>query len=287
MRLGDRESENVEDRRGLPPGVAGGGIGIIGAIAILAIGLFLGVDPGVLLQLIADNESPPATYSTTQPRGNSTGDDGLKHFVSLVLADTEDTWNDIFHRLGRSYEEPKLVLFSGATQSACGFAQSAVGPFYCPGDRKVYLDLGFFRELQTRYQAKGDFAEAYVIAHEVGHHVQNLLGITDRVDALRARADSVQANALSVRLELQADCLAGVWANQANAARKILESGDVEQGLAAASAVGDDRLQMRSRGYVVPESFTHGSSAQRVRWFKRGLGSGSLKQCDTFSTAQL
>lgn len=285
MRLGDRESDNVDDRRGLSPGLAGGGIGVIGAIAILAIGLFFGVDPGVLLQIIAGNESPSASYAP--PPGTSAGNDDLKRFVSLVLADTEDTWHDVFRRLGRDYQEPKLVLFSGATPSACGFAQSAVGPFYCPGDRKVYLDLGFFRDLQTRYQAKGEFAEAYVIAHEVGHHVQNLLGIIDRVDALRARSDKPQANALSVRLELQADCLAGVWANQANAVRKILEAGDVEQGLAAASAVGDDRLQMRSRGYVVPESFTHGSSAQRVRWFKRGLDTGSLRQCDTFSAAQL
>jgi predicted metalloprotease len=286
MRLGDRESGNVEDRRGLSPGVAGGGIGLIGAIAILVIGLFFGVDPGVLLQIIAGNEPQTASYPTPPP-GQAAGDDDLKRFVSLVLAETEDTWHDLFRRLGRSYEEPKLVLFSGATPSACGFAQSAVGPFYCPGDRKVYLDMSFFRELQTRYRATGEFAQAYVIAHEVGHHVQNLLGILDRVDALRARSDKIQANALSVRLELQADCLAGVWANQANEARHILEAGDVEQGLAAASAVGDDRMQMRSRGYVVPENFTHGSSAQRVRWFKRGLDTGSLRQCDTFAAAQL
>ncbi len=290
MRLGDeRESDNIEDRRGaggfgVSPGIAGGGLG---AIAIVVIGLFLGVDPSVLLQLIAGNEPPSPSQSYAPPRQAPRGDDDLKHFVSVILAETEDTWQAVFQRLGRSYQDPKLVLFTGATQSACGFAQAAVGPFYCPGDRRVYLDLSFFRDLKTRFHAPGDFAEAYVVAHEVGHHVQNLLGIMERVDAARAHSSAAESNALSVRLELQADCFAGVWANQANGARHILEPGDIEQGLNAASAVGDDRLQMQARGYVVPESFTHGSSAQRVRWFKRGLDSGDLRQCDTFKARQL
>ena len=205
----------------------------------------------------------------------------------MVLADTEDTWGELFKAGGRTYVDPKLVLFSGAVQSACGFAQAAVGPFYCPADQKVYIDLSFYRDLRDRFHAPGDFAEAYVIAHEVGHHVQNLLGISDKVHAAQERGSEAQANALSVRLELQADCLAGVWAYHANRARHILEAGDVEEGLNAASQIGDDRMQMRARGYVSPESFTHGSSEQRVRWFKRGLESGSTKSCDTFAVAQL
>lgn len=284
MRFGDeRESENIEDRRGfgVSTGMAGGGIGVV---ALVVIGLFLGVDPSTLLQLVSGGQETPSQPSPSErQQPSSDGDDDLKRFVSVVLAETEDTWNEVFHRLGRTYENPKLVLFTESTPSACGSAQSAVGPFYCPGDRKVYLDLGFFRELQTRFAAPGEFAEAYVVAHEVGHHVQNLLGITNRVDALRARDNTEELNALSVRVELQADCLAGVWANQANQARHILEAGDIKDGLTAASAVGDDRLQMQARGYVVPESFTHGSSAQRVRWFKRGLEGGDLKQCDTFT----
>ena len=296
MRLGDeRESVNVEDRRdggggfGFSPGIAGSGIG---AVAIVVIGLLLGVDPGTLLQLVAGNgpaETTPASRPAQQPQPQqrAAADDPLKRFVGQVLAETEDTWHAVFRQLGRSYEDPHLVLYSGATQSACGFAQAAVGPFYCPGDHKVYLDLAFFRDMQRKLGAPGDFARAYVIAHEVGHHVQTLLGITARVDASRRNADRATSNALSVRLELQADCLAGVWAHQADGARHILEPGDIEQGLNAASAVGDDRLQQRARGYVVPESFTHGSSAQRVRWFKRGFDSGKLQQCDTFNAAQL
>jgi predicted metalloprotease len=296
MRLGDeRESVNVEDRRdggggfGFSPGIAGSGIG---AVAIVVIGLLLGVDPGTLLQLVAGNgpaETTPASRPAQQPQPQqrAAADDPLKRFVGQVLAETEDTWRGVFRQLGRSYEDPHLVLYSGATQSACGFAQAAVGPFYCPGDHKVYLDLAFFRDMQRKLGAPGDFARAYVIAHEVGHHVQTLLGITARADASRRNADRATSNALSVRLELQADCLAGVWAHQADGARHILEPGDIEQGLNAASAVGDDRLQQRARGYVVPESFTHGSSAQRVRWFKRGFDSGKLQQCDTFNAAQL
>jgi predicted metalloprotease len=283
MRLGDeRESDNVEDRRGfgISPGIAGGGIG---TVAIVVIGLLLGVNPLTLLQFVASEPQRPQAVSQPRPAGQ----DPQRHFVAVVLADTEDVWRDIFQRMNRRYEDPKLVLFSGATQSACGHAEAAVGPFYCPGDHKLYLDLSFFHDMQTRLGAPGEFAEAYVIAHEVGHHVQTLLGIMERVDAQRSRADRAQANALSVRVELQADCFAGVWANQANRTKQILEQGDVEQGLNAASAVGDDRLQMRARGYVVPESFTHGSSAQRVRWFRRGLDSGDLRQCDTFAAPRL
>jgi len=292
MRFGDeRESENIEDRRGFPisrGGLAGGGIG---AIVIVVVGLLLGVDPSTLLQLVAGGGgggNPAPVSGTSRPTGPRPDDD-LKHFVSVVLADTEDTWQAAFQRMGRRYEDPHLVLFSGATDSACGYAQAAVGPFYCPGDHKVYLDLAFFHDLSDKFGAPGDFAQAYVVAHEVGHHVQTLLGITSKVDAMRQQAggDRAQANALSVRLELQADCFAGVWANQANRSRQILETGDVDEGLRAASAVGDDRLQMRGRGYVVPESFTHGSSAQRVRWFKRGLTGGEIGQCDTFNANEL
>jgi predicted metalloprotease len=283
MRLGDeRESDNVEDRRGfgISPGIAGGGIG---TVAIVVIGLLLGVNPLTLLQFVTSEPQRPQAVSQPRPAGQ----DPQRHFVAVVLADTEDVWRDVFQRMNRRYEDPKLVLFSGATQSACGHAEAAVGPFYCPGDHRLYLDLSFFHDMQTRLGAPGEFAEAYVIAHEVGHHVQTLLGIMERVDAQRSRADRAQGNALSVRVELQADCFAGVWANQANRTKQILEQGDVEQGLNAASAVGDDRLQMRARGYVVPESFTHGSSAQRVRWFRRGLDSGDLRQCDTFAAPRL
>jgi predicted metalloprotease len=282
---GERESENVEDRRGFgaPVGIAGGGIGVI---AVVLIGLFFGVDPSVLLQLIGGNGPSQSDAPQPSQRG-ARPDDDLKRFVSVVLAETEDTWRDVFRGMGRSYEDPKLVLYSGAVGSACGTAQAAVGPFYCPGDRRVYLDLGFFRELETRFNAPGDFAEAYVVAHEVGHHVQNLLGITERVARARAQGGDRGENGASVRLELQADCFAGVWANQANRTRHILEPGDVEEGLNAASAVGDDRLQMQARGYVVPESFTHGSSAKRVRWFKRGLDKGEVRDCDTFGADRL
>lgn len=205
----------------------------------------------------------------------------------MVLADTEETWGQIFSAAGRSYEQPALVLFSGAVESACGFAQAAVGPFYCPADHKVYIDLSFYQELQSRFGAPGDFAQAYVVAHEVGHHVQTLLGIAEKNMAARQRTSETAANALSVRQELQADCFAGIWAHNADRLRQLLEQGDIEEGLNAASAIGDDRLQKQSRGTVSPESFTHGSSEQRVRWFKRGYESGSVPSCDTFGTNSL
>ena len=211
----------------------------------------------------------------------------LRQFISVVLADTEDTWGAIFNSAGRTYEQPGLVLFSGAVESACGFAQAAVGPFYCPGDRQVYIDLSFYQELQSRFGAPGDFAQAYVISHEVGHHVQTLLGISERTMAARQRASEAEANALSVRQELQADCFAGIWAHNADRSRQLLESGDIEEGLNAAAAIGDDRLHKQSRGYVSPESFTHGSSQQRVSWFKRGFESGSVDSCDTFAARSL
>lgn len=276
-----RESDNVEDRRGLRagPAIAGGGIG---TVAIVLIAMFFGVDPTMLLQSMGSGGASSQQTAAIPP-----GQEEARKFVSVVLADTEDTWNALFRQAGRNYQDPKLVLFNGAVQSACGYAQSAVGPFYCPADYKVYLDLDFFNEMKNRFRAPGDFAQAYVVAHEIGHHVQNLLGISSKVQALRQRADSATANELSVRLELQADCYAGVWAYHANQARQILEAGDVEAALNAASAIGDDRLQMQARGYVAPDSFTHGSSAQRVRWFKQGLSTGDLKRCDTFSTTQL
>jgi len=296
-----RRSDNIEDQRGaggdagypggmrlpgrigIPGGRAGAGMGGLGLVALVVIALLLGVDPSQLLQGNLGDDSPG--YAPRAPTSSEQAD--LKDFVSAVLADTEDTWSQQFRTLGLTYQDPKLVLFSGAVDSACGFAQSAMGPFYCPPDRKVYLDLSFFQELEDRFQAPGDFAGAYVIAHEVGHHVQNLLGIMDKVDALRRRASETEANALSVRLELQADCLAGVWAVNADRARHILEAGDIEEGLQAAAAVGDDRLQRQSQGYVVPDSFTHGSSEQRVRWFKRGFDSGRIDACDTFNAGRL
>ncbi len=276
-----RRSDNIEDRRGIgvPLGVAGGGIG---TVILVIVALFFGVDPSVVLQGDPGNQTAPATGPAP-----SKADDELRNFVSVVLADTEDVWADLFRRSNREYRDPKLVLFTRAVDSACGFAQAAVGPFYCPADHKVYLDLSFFRDLRDRFGAPGDFAQAYVIAHEVGHHVQSLLGISERIHAARARASEREANALSVRLELQADCLAGIWAHHAQRARQILEAGDVEEALNAATAIGDDRLQQRSRGYVAPDSFTHGSGAQRVTWFRRGLGSGKLEQCNTFAAAQL
>jgi uncharacterized protein len=276
-----RESDNVEDRRGLRPAstLAGGGIG---TVVILLVAWYFGIDPSMLLQ-----GGSPSGVQSQQPVPVSPADDESRRFVSVVLADTEDTWRDLFRRMGSAYRDPKLVLFSGAVQSACGFAQAAVGPFYCPADQKVYIDLGFFQELKSRFQAPGDFAQAYVIAHEIGHHVQNLLGISDQIESLRAHSSKAEANAMSVRLELQADCFAGVWAFHANKSRQILEAGDVEAALNAATAIGDDRLQMQSKGYVAPDSFTHGSSAQRVRWFKRGIASGDLRQCDTFNTQPL
>ena len=271
-----RRSRNVEDRRGMGrPIAAGGGIG---TIVLLLIALYFGFDPSVVLQGDPSLTAPPAE---TEPPGASR--DELRDFVSVVLADTEDTWRVLFRRMNREYRDPTLVLFTGAVQSACGMAGSAVGPFYCPADEKLYLDLGFFRALRDRFQAPGDFAQAYVIAHEVGHHVQTLLGISEQVRDAQRRADRAEANALSVRQELQADCLAGVWAHHAERTRQILEPGDVEEALNAAAAIGDDQLQRQAQGRVTPDSFTHGTSTQRVRWFKTGFTSGELRRCDTFA----
>ncbi len=281
-----RESDNIEDRRGMgiPRGAKIGGVGGLGLLAIVLIGMFFGIDPTVLLQSVPQTQSPPA--SVERGRSPAINDDQRK-FVAVVLAETEDVWRGVFQRGGRTYQAPKLVLFSGAVESACGMAGSATGPFYCPSDHKVYLDLSFFEDMRTRFGASGDFAQAYVIAHEVGHHVQTLLGISRKVQELQSRASPAERNRLSVRMELQADCFAGVWAHQAHKSRQILETGDIEEGLNAASAIGDDRIMKRTQGHVVPDAFTHGSSAQRVRWFKRGLESGSLQACDTFGTDRL
>ena len=287
MRLGDeRESGNIEDRRGsggrggLPIGVAGGGLG---TIALVLVALFFGVDPSVILSGGGGGQ-PDAPVARQEGSGPSeVADDGQRRFVAQVLATTEDVWTEAFRRGGNTYQPPNLVLFSGTTQSGCGTAQTATGPFYCPLDQKVYLDTAFFREMERRLGAPGDFARAYVIAHEVGHHVQNQIGVLRRVDAERRGMGEAESNALQVRVELQADCFAGVWANRTQQMRQVLEQGDIEEGLNAAAAVGDDRLQRRSRGVVVPESFTHGSSAQRVQWFRRGLEAGDPRACDTFA----
>jgi predicted metalloprotease len=284
-----RRSDNIEDRRGgtVPRGVRVGGMGGLGILVLALVAMFLGVDPRVLFQEGPTVDSPYVSVPPGQgPGGPITGSDELRDFVAVVLGDTEDTWQEVFARAGGTYEPPTLVLFSGAVESACGFAQSATGPFYCPLDRKVYLDLSFFEELETRFGAPGDFAQAYVIAHEVGHHVQNLVGITQQTHALRARLSPAEANELSVRVELQADCFAGVWAHLAQRARNLLDAADIEEGLRATSALGDDRIQRRAQGYVVPESFTHGSAAQRARWFRQGLAHGDLQQCDTFRVDQ-
>ena len=278
---GRRESDNVEDARGSGGGgriVLGGGIG---TVILVVLYLLLGGDPQALFDSQQAQLPQTAQYDSQAPR------DEASKFVAVVLADTEDAWNEIFRQMGREYEEPKLLLFTDMIQSGCGFASGATGPFYCPQDRRVYIDLGFFRELQQRLGAGGDFAEAYVIAHEVGHHVQNLLGITDRVQATRRRVSEAEYNRLSVRLELQADFLAGVWARYTDRVKRVVEAGDIEEAMRAANAVGDDRLQNRSRGYVVPDSFTHGTSEQRVRWFRRGYETGELSQGDTFTARDL
>lgn len=280
-----RRSDNVEDRRGMTsrPAFVGGGLG---TIVLVLIALYFGVDPSFLLQ-----NAPVGVEQPAPPPGGVDGTTGATDpaadFVSVVLADTEDTWSALFAESGQQYEVPKLVLFSGSVQSACGNAQAAMGPFYCPADLKVYIDLSFYRDLQERFKAPGDFAQAYVVAHEIGHHVQNLLGLSDKVQQARQQATEEEGNALSVRLELQADCLAGIWAHRADRTRQILEAGDVEEALTAASAIGDDRLQQQSRGYVTPDSFTHGSAQQRVRWFKRGLDAGQFGACDTFAAQDL
>jgi predicted metalloprotease len=284
-----RRSQNIEDRRGMPGGMGGvargGGIGGLGLIALLLLSWAFGIDPTLLLQDLSQGSSTSVPDQRVPSGARAPESDERTAFVSAVLGDTEDTWHALFKQMGRTYREPTLVLFSGAAQSACGFAEAAVGPFYCPGDQKVYLDLSFFDELHDRFGASGDFAQAYVIAHEVGHHVQNLLGVADQVQGVRQRAGEREANALSVMMELQADCFAGVWGYHADKNRHLLEAGDIEEGLNAAAAIGDDRLQRQAQGYVVPESFTHGSSAQRVRWFQQGLDSGDPGRCDTFNAA--
>jgi uncharacterized protein len=275
-----RQSNNVEDRRGLPVsrGVAIGGGGGCGLLALILLALAFGVDPTQLLQ----NVPSGSVESPVRAPGPAQAEDEQSAFVSAVLADTEDTWHALLDAAGVSYVEPKLVLYSDYVESACGLGQAAMGPFYCPGDQKVYLDLAFFADMRARFHAPGDFAQAYVIAHEVGHHVQNLLGTMDEVERLRGQLSRRDNNTVSVRLELQADCFAGIWAHHAQRVRRILEPGDIEEALGAASAVGDDRIQRQTQGRVVPDSFTHGSSAQRVHWFRRGFATGELAQCNTF-----
>ncbi len=277
---GRRQSANVQDRRGVSPrGTAVGGIGVL-IFAVVAI--FLGADPGTVLSLL--DQGGQMSLDTTGGAPRSPAEDELAEMVSVVLADTEDVWNDL---LDGRYQEPSLVLFSGEVQSACGRAGASVGPFYCPADRQIYIDLSFYEDLKNRHGAPGDFAQAYVIAHEVGHHIQNLMGTSDKVHQARGRLSEAEYNQLSVRLELQADFYAGVWAHHAQRMKNILESGDVEEALNAASAIGDDRLQKQAQGYVVPESFTHGTSEQRVRWFRKGFETGDINQGDTFNAARL
>jgi predicted metalloprotease len=326
---GQRESENVEDRRdegggfGFPfpgggvrfpsgggSGGRGGGLGIVGILIILGLMLFFGVDPSVIVQgpgggggggqptsfpdirlpqsrPDASNFPIPGQQGPQIERPQTASEDDLKRFVSVVLGTTEDVWQETLARYGRRYDDPTLVLFSGGVRSACGLGMAQMGPFYCPIDGKVYIDLDFYRELRDRFRAPGDFAQAYVIAHEIGHHVQNLLGIAEQVESLKQRMGQREANALQVRMELQADCFAGIWANRAAETKDIIEPGDIEEALNAASAIGDDRIQRQTQGYVVPDAFTHGSSEQRVSWFKRGYQSGQLEACDTFNSDEL
>lgn len=285
---GRRQSENVEDRRGqgagrFPGGRAGMGGGV-GLIAVVVIALLFGVDPTQLLSGLQDTtvQGPSGAPYEETPEEAKRSD-----FVRVVLADTEDVWTNVFAQAGQTYQLPTLVLFRGQVQSACGYAQSAVGPFYCPTDQKVYLDLSFYDDMAGKLGAQGDFAFAYVVAHEIGHHVQTLLGTSRKVQAARARASEAEGNELSVRQELQADCFAGVWAHHTEKQKQVLEAGDIEEAMNAAAAVGDDRLQKRGQGYVVPESFTHGTSEQRARWFNTGLKSGDPNQCDTFGATTL
>lgn len=311
---GGRRSDNVEDRRGegggrgfpfpgrgsggfrFPAGgrrlpVRGGGVSGLGLIILIILFFAFGGDLGGLLSQAPVSDAPRSDCGSRQVQvpgapARPAGDD-LASFISVVLADTEDTWHALFKGFGSTYEEPRLVLFSDAVRSTCGFAQVAMGPFYCPLDRKIYIDLSFYNDLKTRFRAPGDFAQAYVIAHEVGHHVQTLLGISQRVRAAQARGAKADANAIQVRMELQADCFAGLWAFHAERARNILEAGDIAEAVAVAGAIGDDRLQKQSQGYVVPDAFTHGASAQRVRWFKRGFAAGNMRDCDTFNADPL
>jgi uncharacterized protein len=280
---GERESSNVEDRRGMSGGgriAIGGGIG---TLIIIIIAVLLGADPQ---QFLRDMPTDAPAPSSQGPRNTNPQEEELKQFVSVVLGKTEDVWQDIFQQNGKTYREPTLVLFTGQVESACGLGSAASGPFYCPGDQKVYIDLSFYEELRRRFSAPGDFAQAYVIAHEIGHHVQKLLGISDRVDAMQRQMSELDANRLSVRLELQADFFAGVWARHVQK-QGLLEQGDIEEALQAASAIGDDTIQRQSAGYVVPDSFTHGTSEQRLRWFRKGFDTGDLKQGDTFSATSL
>jgi predicted metalloprotease len=279
---GRRRSGNIEDRRGSRPLRTGVGLSL-GGVLVLVVLSFMGVDVRPLLGLAVQTESQaPGSSAPEEPYQESPQEARLRELTAVVLADTEDAWHSILPRYGVQYVEPTVVLFSGAVDSACGAAESAMGPFYCPSDQKVYIDLSFYEELSSRFGAPGDFAQAYVIAHEVGHHVQNLLGTSEKVHAAEQRSSGKDANALSVRLELQADCYAGVWANNASQSRQLLEAGDLEEALGAASAIGDDRLQRETQGRVVPDSFTHGTSAQRVAWFRRGFEQGTLEACDTF-----
>ncbi len=282
---GERESGNVEDRRGVSRG--GLALGGAGTLIVVVIALLMGADPRAVLQQLegqtVPTEQAPATGGTAQPQAN----DEAKAFVSTVLGSTEDVWTARFQQMGREYEQPTLVLFTDATESACGMAGSAMGPFYCPSDQKVYIDLGFYDELKQRFGVTGDFAQAYVIAHEIGHHVQKQLGISDKVIAAQERSSKTQANALSVRLELQADFFAGVWAHDAQEMRHVLESGDIDEALNAAHAIGDDRLQMQAQGRIVPDSFTHGTSEQRALWFRLGYETGDLSKGDTFNADPL
>ncbi len=276
---GRRESENIEDRRMLTPRRAA--VGGVGVIILALITFLLGGDPQALLNQIQQQNNPQAGAEEGKAVLDPAQEE-LKHFVAVVLADTEDVWREQFRKMGKTYKEPRLVLFSRRVESACGLADAAVGPFYCPGDQMVYLDLSFFEELKNRFHAPGEFAQAYVVAHEIGHHVQNLLGISDKVHARRASLSKAEYNQLSVRLELQADFLAGFWAYHAQKMKHILDPGDLEAALRAANAIGDDRLQKQARGYVVPDSFTHGTSAQRIRWFRRGFETGDFSKGDTF-----
>lgn len=288
MRLdNERESDNIEDRRGMSTGGRGLVGGGIGTIVLALVAMYFGVDPSIVLNQAGNLGGASATADSPAQVRTSPQEEQTKQMLSKILANTEDTWGKLFSESGKQYENPKLVLFSGQVQSACGSASAAMGPFYCPSDHKLYLDMSFFHDLSTRFGAPGDFAQAYVVAHEVGHHVQNLLGTADKVHSAQQRTSEAEKNQLQVRMELQADCYAGIWAYRADQERHILETGDVEEALAAASGVGDDRLQQQSQGVVVPESFTHGSSKQRMTWFQRGAKSGDPRQCDTFKSGAL
>jgi len=286
-----RRSRNIEDQRGRRRSKLslGGKRGGISTIIILLAAAYFGIDPAILSTLLQSGSGQVSSSSQHQNQAEpqSAESNELADFVSVVLADTEDTWNNIFRQHGAQYKEPRLVLFTDVVKSACGMAQSAMGPFYCSADQRVFIDLGFYNELKNRHNAPGDFAQAYVIAHEVGHHVQALQGISQKVHAAKARLSKEEANTLSVRLELQADCYAGIWAHHADRTRNLLETGDVEEALQAASAIGDDTLQRQAQGYVTPESFTHGSAAQRIKWFKQGLNNGDIASCDTFQAKAL